>query len=84
MATATGHANHIMDLHFAAGANTQSTLNTRIQIDGHRDMAIIQKRNMVGIFRRITTLGDILRCGHIPQMAGFIMCNNLFWLICNK
>src|SRR5262249_7341140 len=33
--TAAGHANHVVDLHFTAGADAQVTLDAGIQIDRH-------------------------------------------------
>ena len=41
MAT-TRHADHVIDLHLTAGAHAQTTLDTRVEIDAHSDMAVVQ------------------------------------------
>ena len=35
------HANHVIDLNFATGTDTQTALNAGIQIHAHRNMAVI-------------------------------------------
>ena len=44
MAT-SGHADHIIDLNFSARAHAQTTLNTSIKVDGHRNVAVVDQRN---------------------------------------
>ena len=44
--TATGHADHIVHLHFATGADAEAAGNTGIQVHAHRDVAVIQKRDV--------------------------------------
>src|SRR6266702_3563432 len=42
--TATGHADHIVDLDFAAGAHTQVAMNAGVEIDRHRRVRTIRLR----------------------------------------
>ena len=75
------HANDVIDLNFAAGANAQPALDTRIQIDRHRHMAVIQQRNPPRFKRWQPAFTDLVQIGHIPQMTGFIMRDIALWLI---
>ena len=70
---AARHADHIIDLHFAAGAHAQPALNAGIQVYAHRHMAVIQQRNAVFFQFRHTAFANTVQLGHIPQMRGFIM-----------
>src|SRR6266571_3633542 len=45
--TATGHADHIVDLDFAAGAHTQVAMDAGIEIDRHRWMRPVWCRRCV-------------------------------------
>ena len=42
---AAGHADHVIDLHLAAGAHAKPALDAGIEIDAHRDMAVIEQRD---------------------------------------
>ena len=46
MAT-TGHADHVVDLHFAAGADAETALDAGIQVDAHGDVAVVEERDAI-------------------------------------
>ena len=41
---AAGHADHVVDLHFAAGADAEIALDAGVEIDRHRGMAAVGRR----------------------------------------
>ena len=45
---ASGHADHIIDLHFAASADAQIALNARIEIDRHGNVAAVGAGTSMG------------------------------------
>jgi hypothetical protein len=40
---APGHADHVVDLHFAAGADAQIALDAGVEIDRHRGLAAVRR-----------------------------------------
>ena len=40
---AAGHADHVVDLHFAAGADAESALDAGVEIDRHRHVAAVRR-----------------------------------------
>ena len=75
------HANHVINLNFATGTDTQTALNAGIQIHAHRNMAVIQQWNPIGLKRWKTAFFDFVGIGHIPKMRGAVMGNIAFGLI---
>jgi len=67
------HADHVIDLHLAAGAHAKPALDAGIQIDPHRDMAVIEQRDPRGIHRRKAAVGDAALRRHVPQLRRGIM-----------
>src|SRR3984957_9693797 len=72
---AIGHADHIIDLHFAAGAHAQATLDAGIEIDAHRRMAGVPLPAFCG---RETAFGDLYLFGPVPEfrirVVGCLTC----------
>ena len=71
---ATGHADHVVDLNLAAGAHAQPTRNAGVQINRHRNMAVIQQRNAPLCQLRETTALNTSDLDHIPHVGRLIMC----------
>ena len=67
------HADHIVHLNLAAGPHAQPALDAGIQIDGHRHVAVIQKRDPLALQRRKPALGHAGRVRHVPQMRRPVM-----------
>ena len=64
----TRHPDHVVDLNFAARTHTKTALDASIQIDAHRNMAVIQKRDVVLFHRGKAAVRHLLLVGHVPQM----------------
>ena len=70
---APGHADHIVDLHLAAGADAEAALDAGVEVHADGDVAVIEKRD-AGLFqRRQAALLDALRLGHVPEVARRVM-----------
>ncbi len=54
---APGHADHVVDLHLAAGAHAKSALDAGIEVDAHRDMAVVEKRDAFALQLREAAFG---------------------------
>ena len=67
------HADHVIDLHLAAGPNAEAALDARVQIDRHRHMAVIQKRDAPLFELGEAALVNAVQLGHVPEMGGFVM-----------
>ncbi len=64
---AEGHADHVVDLHFAAGTHAESAIDAGIEIDGHRRVRKVGFQDAVGgEARRLDTLclGPVPELGH--------------------
>ena len=70
---ATGHADHVIDLHFAAGTDAETALNAGVEIDAHRDMAVVEQRDAALFELGEAALADALHLGHVPKVARFVM-----------
>ena len=77
----TCHANHVINLNFATGADAQTALNASIQIHAHRNMAVIQQWDAISLKRWKTAFFNLICIGHIPKMRCTIMGNIAFGLI---
>ena len=75
------HADNIIDLHFTTGPHTQTTLNTRIQIDPHGHVAVVQQWNAIRFHRWKPAFTDTVCIRHVPQVTGFIVGYRAFGLI---
>ena len=42
---ASGHADHVVDLHFAAGADAQIAMDAGVEVDRHRRMAAVRQQD---------------------------------------
>ena len=74
--TATRHPDHIVDLNLAAGADAKVAMDTGVEVDPHRHMAVIEKREH-GSLRTWPGTGSLqtpLRFGHVPEMRGGLSC----------
>src|SRR6056297_675808 len=78
---APGHADHVIDLHIAAGADAQVALDAGIKVDAHGHVTVIQKRDSVALQFGKAAMGHAVGVGHVPQMAGGIMRGVAFGLI---
>ncbi len=67
------HANHVIDLHFAAGAHAEATGNAGIQIYPHRDVTVVEQGNAAAFDFGKTAFGYAIGRSHVPQMTGAIM-----------
>ena len=61
---AAGHADHVVDLHLAAGADAQSAVNAGVEIDRHRRMTAIGGRRLA---RGEAARGDAYALGPAPK-----------------
>ena len=64
--SAAGHADHVIDLHIAAGTDAEITVDAGIQIDRHGRMRQIIDGHVPGCKPAI---GDLLLIGHLPEVA---------------
>ena len=76
---ATGHADHVVDLHFATGADAEIAMNAGVQIDPHRHVTVIEERHAVALDLREAAFGDAVGFGHVPEMGGGVV--GLFRLV---
>src|SRR6056297_2500028 len=70
---APGHADHVIDLHIAAGADAQVALDAGIKVDAHRNVAVIEQRHARLFQFGKAAMGHAVGVGHVPQVAGGIM-----------
>ncbi len=63
---AAGHADDVVDLHLAAGADAQVALDAGVEIDRHRGVAAVGRRR-IAAFRK-PARGEPLAVDHLPQM----------------
>ena len=70
LGTAAGKADHVIDLHLAAGANAQIALDTGIHVDGNGRVAAVR---LGGLFCRKTRRLHTLRLGIVPKFGVRIM-----------
>ena len=68
-----GHADHVVDLNFAASANAEIALDAGVQIDPHGDVAVIQKRYRLGFDPRKAAFTDPGQRLHVVEVAGGIV-----------
>src|SRR6202012_4469073 len=61
---AIGHPHDVIDLHLAAGAHAQATLDAGIEIDAHRGVTAIA---MPALCRREPAFGDLDLFGPVPE-----------------
>ena len=70
---ATGHTDHIVHLHFAAGADAKIAVDAGVEIDLHRHMAVVEKRDAFLLDGGKAAIRDALLIGHRPEVGGFVM-----------
>ncbi len=49
---AARHADHVVDLHLAAGADAEVAVDAGVEVDAHGDVAGVEERDAVGLERR--------------------------------
>ena len=79
--TPSGHADHVVHLHLSARAHAKPALDARIQVNAHRDVAVIQQRNATLFQLRKPAFGHAIRRCHIPEMGGAVVALVPLWLI---
>src|SRR5205807_8715202 len=62
--TASGHADNVIDLHFAAGAYAQIAVDAGVELHRHRGMAAVGRRRQAA---RKAARADIDRVRPLPQ-----------------
>ncbi len=62
---AIGHADHVVDLHLAAGAHAEAALDAGVEIDAHRRMAGV---GCPALGRRKAAFGDARFLGPVPEL----------------
>src|SRR5262249_28927553 len=65
--TAPGHADDIVDLHLAAGADAEIALDAGVEIDRHRRVAAVGRRQRLAPGE--ATRGDVLALDDLPELA---------------
>ena len=68
-----GHADHVVDLHLAAGPHAEAALDAGVEVHAHRHVAVVEERDAGGVERRQAARRDARRIRLIPQMRGPIM-----------
>ena len=76
-----GHANHIVDLHLAAGADAEVALDASIKVHTHCHMAVVQQRNAVPLQLGETAALYPAQRRHFTHMARFVVGHLLRGLI---
>ena len=71
--TPAGQADDVVDLHFAAGADTQVALDTGVEVDAHGNVAVVKQRNPRVFQRREAAFLDPLSFGHVPQVRRLVV-----------
>ncbi len=62
--TTAGHADDIVDLHFAAGTDAEVAMDAGVEVNAHGDVAGVKQRDIDFRFRE-TTGCDVLGFGHV-------------------
>ena len=76
---AAGHADHVVDLNFAAGADAEIALDAGVEIDRHRHMAAVGRRLLLALGK---TAGlDAHLVGPVPEFRHWIMRGGALGLI---
>ena len=70
---APGHADHVVDLHLAAGADAEVAVDAGIQIDPHRHMAVVEQRYARLFQLRQPAVGNAVQLRHVPEMRRPVM-----------
>src|SRR5262249_10818249 len=78
---ARGHADHIVDLNLAAGADTQIALDAGVELHRHRHMAAVRGDAFA---EREAAVADIDRVGPLPEGRMRIVCNRTIGLIADE
>ncbi len=66
---AAGHADDVVDLHFAAGADAEIALDAGVEIDRHRRMAAVGLRHRLALALGEAAGFDVLLLGGFPEFA---------------
>ena len=64
---AAGHADDVVDLHFAAGADAEIALNAGVEIDRHGRMAAVGRRHRLAFGKAAG--GEFLAFGGLPEFG---------------
>ena len=79
--TASGHANHVVDLHLTARAHAKPALNAGVKVNRHRYVAVVQQRDTALFQFREPAFRNTVCGGHVPKVARFVMCRVLLRLV---
>src|SRR5579883_2995806 len=66
---AAGHADHVIDLHLAAGADTKIALDAGVEVDRHGDVAAVGRRHGLGLAFGEAPIGDVLALDGLPELG---------------
>ena len=66
---AAGHADDVVDLHLAAGADAEIALDAGVEIDRHRHVAAVWRRHFDGLALGEAAGLDLLPLGDLPELA---------------
>ena len=69
----TGQADDVVDLHFAAGTDTEVALDAGVEVDAHGDMTVVEQGNPRFLKCRKAAFFDPLSFGHVPQMRRLVV-----------
>ena len=77
-------ADDVVDLHFAAGADAEVTLDAGVEVDAHGNVAVVEQGHAAFFKRREAAFAHALDVGHVPEMRGLVMCFIALGLIGNQ
>src|SRR6185312_4867480 len=66
---AAGHADDIVDLHFAAGADAEIALDAGVEIDAHRRVRGVELGHDLALALGEATVGHALALGGLPELG---------------
>ena len=78
---AAGHADHVVDLDLAAGADAEIALDAGVEIDRHRDMATVGLGNLDRLALGEAAGLDLLALGDFPELGVGVMRVGLIRLV---
>ena len=64
-----GHADHVIDLDLAAGADAKVAMNTGVEVDAHRNVAAVEEWNTGFFDRGEAAFAHPVCLRHVPEMA---------------
>ncbi len=66
---AEGHADDIVDLHFAAGTDAEIAVDAGVEVHRHRDVAAVRRRHFVLLALREAAGFDLLPVDDLPELG---------------